>query len=586
MIRSQTGLRCVISAARVRPEPLALDAEGCVLGNPVHWVGALKRFLPWLSLVVAANATQAAIEPGLVAQLETVIQQEMRDWGIGGITVLLTDDQRTLYAAGFGEAKRDSIFRVGSISKLFNAVAVMQQVEAGKLDLDAPLPAELLPLNPFPDAPPVTLRQLLCHRSGVPRECPVGGYLDASEPGLAATVASARGCVLVTRPGEKTRYSNLGPSIAGLLVERGTGQSFEAYQRAHVLGPLGMNQSAWTLARVPRSRLVRAYMRVADGRGGWRRQAAPVFELGTIPAGNLFSTADDLAQFARALLRGGAGLLKAATLAEMWRPQLTEQSTGFGLGFMVDRFGQHRVISHSGAVYGHSSSLVLLPEAKLGVIVLANEDIVGGRVRRISRTALNLLLEARFGEQPAASPAPEAGADLNRFVGEYESQSYWARLEVRPGRLVGEVSGQPTWFSPVAGLKFTADSRIDDATPVEFQTDSAGQVTGFSMGVQRFRKVGAQPMPLPEPWRAVLGSYGPEFIPLVVSERHGHLYVMTENMVDYRLVPVNRQVCQLPPGMYVDEQVVFLMDPKGRVQGINFANMVFARRKAAPALPR
>jgi hypothetical protein len=61
---------------------------------------------------------------------------------------------------------------------------------------------------------------------------------------------------------------------------------------------------------------------------------------------------------------------------------------------------------------------------------------------------------------------------------------------------------------------------------------------------------------------------------------------MTENMVDYRLVPVNRQVCQLPPGMYVDEQVVFLMDPKGRVQGINFANMVFARRKAAPALPR
>lgn len=537
------------------------------------------------ALVVASQV--AGAQGNLGTRLEAVIRQEMQDWGIGGVVVALVDEHQTFYAAGFGEAKRDSVFRVGSISKLFTALAVMQQVEAGKLDLDAPLPADLLPLNPFPENPPVTLRQILCHRSGLPRESPVGGYLDASEPGLAATVASVRGCVLVTRPGEKTRYSNLGPALVGALVQRVSGQSFEAYQQAHLLGPLGMSQSAWTRARVPRDRLVPARMRVADGQGGWRRRAAPVFDLGTIPAGNLFSTADDLARFAQALMKGGQGLVKPATLAEMWRPQLTGERSGFGLGFMVGQFGQHRTVSHTGAVYGHSSSLVLLPEAKVAVIVLANEDLVGGRVRRISRAALSLVLETRFGEKPSDEPSASAPPpDLSRLVGQYESQSYWAQLEAGAGQLIGTISGQPTRFRPVGGLRFVADSRIDDATPVEFQTDGAGQVTGFTMGIQRFRRVTAPTAALPEPWPKFLGSYGPDFIPLVVSQRHGHLYVMTENMVDYRLVPVNRQVCLLPPGMYADEQVVFLTDPKGRVHGLNFANMVFSRRPTASRLLR
>jgi hypothetical protein len=127
-------------------------------------------------------------------------------------------------------------------------------------------------------------------------------------------------------------------------------------------------------------------------------------------------------------------------------------------------------------------------------------------------------------------------------------------------------------------LKFTADSRIEDATSVTFKRDAAGTITGFTMGAQRFERVPASPPPLPKEWRSCLGSYGPKFIPLIITERHGHLYAMTENMVDYRLTPVNRNVCLLPPGMYVDEQVVFLTGKNGRVHSINFANMIFPRR--------
>jgi len=518
----------------------------------------------------------------MMSNLEQIIAREMRQWGIGGISIALVDDQRVVYAAGFGEARRDSIFRVGSVSKLFNAIAVMQQVEAAKLNLDAPLPAELLPINPFMDHPAVTLRQTLCHRSGLQREAAVGGYLDDSEQGLAATVASVRPCVLATSPGSATRYSNLAPSIAGMLVERASGLSFEDYQYAQLLNPLGMADSAWSRTRIARERLITSHMRVADGRGGWTRRTAPLFDIGMIPAGNLFSTVDDLARFASALLAGGAGLVKPETLREMRRVQfISENPPAFGLGFIVGKFRNHRVISHNGAIYGFSSHFAFMPEEKLAVIVLANEDIVTGRTRHIALAGFSQLLKEKFGEQPPAAEDFPIPANLAAFAGDYESQSFWARLEERDGQLAGDISGQPAMLTPTGGLNFAAHGRLDDGTPVTFKQDGAGAICCFTMGPQQFERAPAHPAPLPPEWLAYCGSYGPDCIPVVVSERHGHLYAMTENMLDYRLTPLNRHACRLPPGMYTDEQVIFLTESDGRPRAINFANMLLPRQKAS-----
>jgi CubicO group peptidase (beta-lactamase class C family) len=518
----------------------------------------------------------------VIAALEHIIDKEMRRWGIGGVALALVDDQRIVCASGFGQARRDSIFRVGSVSKLLNAIGVMQQVEAGRLSLDAALSADVLPLNPFADNPPVTLRQTLCHRSGLQREATVGGYFDASEPGLAATIASARSCVLATRPGEAMRYSNFAPSVAGLMVERSSGLSFEDYQRRRLLDPLGMTDSAWSRAHVSRERLLPSRMRVADGNGGWTNRTAPLFDLGTIPAGNLFSTVDDLARFASALMAGGGGLVKPETLREMWRIQFTStEPPAFGLGFIVGQFRQHRMISHNGAVYGHSSFLGLLPEAKVAVVVLANEDIVNGRTRRIANAALSHLLEAKFGEPPPPQQDFSAPPKIEDFAGDYESQSFWASLETRDGQLTGNISGQPAEFRPAGGLNFALNSRLDDATPVAFEEDATGTICGFRLGTQHFRRVVTPAPSLPREWLAFCGCYGPDFIPLIVSERHGHLYAMSENMVDYHLTPVNRNTCALPPGMYWGEQAVFLTGPGGTPHAVNFANMLLARDSRA-----
>ena len=283
-----------------------------------------------------------------IRQLETVIRAELQQYGIGGISLALTDGQRIVHAAGYGEAHVDSIFRAGSISKLFNAVAVMQLVEAGKLDLDAPyeaLPHSTLPVNPFIDAPAITLRQMLCHRSGLQREAPVGGYLDDSQPTLSSTCESVRGCVVVTPPNSKTRYSNIAPSLAGHTVEVVSSQTFQSYQQEHIFAPIGMTRSAWLRRDIPGGGVIPPGLIVADGQGSFTYQPTPLFDLGTIPAGNLFTTAPDLAQFILMIDAKGQGqngrVLTEASCEEMSKPQL-DPAGAYGIGFALRKIPRPR----------------------------------------------------------------------------------------------------------------------------------------------------------------------------------------------------------------------------------------------------
>lgn len=540
--------------------------------------------LRWITYTTLTLASFTAIPTGasicdIIPAIEAKTLQEMSDWGITGISIAVVQDQSLVYSKGFGEVKADSVFRCGSISKLFNAVAVMQQVETGKLDLDAPIDPELLPFNPFPDGPAVTLRQILCHRSGLQRESAVGGYLDLSEPGIQATVESLRSGVLVTRPGEMLRYSNIAPTLAGYLVTQVSGLDYESYQMQHVLGPLKMSDSCWTRSNVNPAKMAPSHIRVADAQGGFTRQRTPLFDLGTIPAGNLFTTVEDLSKFAIELIRRGGRVLKKDTLESMWIPQLVESETGFGIGFVVGKFQKHKTIGHSGAVYGHSSAFTVLPDDGMAVIVIGNEDIANGRIRAISDHILNLLL-AGEGMEGSENPgkSPEEHPDWHSLTGTYLSESYWAEIEEKDGRLTANISGQPTQITWIEDDAFVADSRIYSRAGMKWLRDEAGHVTGFTLAGQTFQRADSKAAPIPEIWRSYFGSYGNDLIPLVVSERNGAIFIMTENMVDYRIHPINAHTAQLPPGMYIEEEVVFLTDTQGKVMGMDFANMVFEKR--------
>src|SRR5690242_15698731 len=304
----------------------------------------------------AARRDYAAV----AGQLELVIDQAMRAQGLPVVGIALVDDQQVVWAKGFGIvdsashrlAGPQTVFRVGSVSKLFTDVAIMQLVEQGKLDLDAPVTRYLPdfhPHNPYGKA--ITLRQLMSHRSGLVRESPVGSYFDSTSPPLSTTIASLNRTTLVYPPETHTKYSNAAIATVGYVLERMSGRPFAQALSAAVLQPLGMTTSGFEPMPALTRDLAPAMMWTLDG----RRFAAPTFQLGIAPAGSMYTTVGDLARFLSALFANGRGqngqLLKPETIAQMWTPQFARpgQEDGYGIGFRIGHLDGHRSVGHDGA---------------------------------------------------------------------------------------------------------------------------------------------------------------------------------------------------------------------------------------------
>ena len=312
----------------------------------------------------------------------------------------------------------------------------MRLVTQGRLDLDADIGPWLggQPENQFHDPPvPLTLRRLLGHRAGLTREATID-YLDGSEAPLAATLESLRGTRYKVDPsGQVYRYSNAGFAVIGAIVEAVSGESYDAYLSQHVLAPLGLADTHMRLAEAQRRRLApaRVWTRGRDA-------PAPIFNMGSAPAGNIAATLGDMACYGQALLKGGEPVLRPAALAAMWALSL-EKSTGYGLGFSVGQLDGHRCVGHGGALYGYASQLLLLPEAGLGVVMLSTLDVTHDAIDRLARYALRLKLADAGGERPTSPrrlPRPEpaicekwTGAyvtdDGDRLSLETEARSIW-----------------------------------------------------------------------------------------------------------------------------------------------------------------
>ncbi|MBX3744666.1 MAG: beta-lactamase family protein [Verrucomicrobiae bacterium] len=553
-------------------------------------------------LAVASRPGAAPLsEAEAIRRFETKAQAEIDSGRLSGVSVAWIDDQRVVMTAAFGWADKTrripaspaTVYRVGSISKLFTAVAAMQLAQAGELDIDAPARdyvPEFRIVDPFPDAAAPTLRQLMTHRAGLVRESPVGGYFDPTEPTAEATVASLADSVLVHPPGTVTKYSNSGITVVGRAVETLTQLPFDRYQAERILGPLRMDSSGFLLNRDLKGRLATGYLPVALVEGGFQERRAPHFEFGILPAGNLYSTVEDLGRFLACLFAEGRGpegdLIRPETLREMWRVQAPGATRGFGLGFAMGQHQGRNTFGHMGAVYGFTSQLVGLPGERLGVVVLANDDLAIGPVRRLTRHSLDLLLATKFGPPPPAEPDatpmdPPSPADIAALSGEYESRSYWARIEYHAGAGWRATFSRQRFDLVRSGPDtFRAHGRLGDDLEVRFERAPEGPAERLHALGQTFRRI--DPKALPEPplaWRALVGSYGPAFIPLIVSIRNGNLYAMTENEYDYRLTPLNRTVFHMPPGMYESEQIVFQLDRTGRAHTAVLANMPLARRR-------
>jgi CubicO group peptidase (beta-lactamase class C family)/D-alanyl-D-alanine dipeptidase len=518
------------------------------------------------------------------------ILHEMADKNIPGLSIALVDGPETVWTRGFGLARvSDSlpasartIYRVGSVTKLFTALGVMQEVEQGRLDLDAPVSRYLpdfAPTNQWNSA--ITLRQLLTHHAGIVREPPVGNYFDPRPATLAATVQSLNQTALVFQPGKSspTKYSNAGVSVAGMVLEATGKKPYEQIITERLLQPIGMAHSSFDPVR-DQANLATGTMWTTDG----RRFDAPTFSLGIAPAANLYSTAEDLARFLSFLLaRGQVGdtpLVRESTLLQMWQPQF--ERGPFGLGFDVSPFDGQPHVGHGGAIYGFATEFHVLPGERLGVVILANLELSNEVIERIGAFALRAMRaeKARTAMPEPVLTQPVPSARVREMHGHFFNDRRRFELRERQGTLMLVPAGGV----PVALRASGPNLVVDDVREFgnSFTPLSAGSI---AWGEQLFvRDPPPLPSPPPDRWLGLIGEYGWDHNTLYLYEDLGRLRALIEWYFTYPLEELSDSVFAFPErGLYGGERLVVHRDGAGRGTAVELNGIVFPRRSVGPA---
>lgn len=412
-----------------------------------------------------------------------LIEHEMRKQSIVGLSVAVVDDQKLLWARGFGFADKekgvpatpDTLYRVGSISKLFTDTAAMQLAEQGRLDIDAPLTRALPEFSirsRFAGAPPITLRGLMTHHAGLPRDY-LKDFFTETPPPFTSVIPLLADMDAAYAPGTVLSYSNLGITLVGAAVERAAGQPFADHMQKALLTPLGMSSASFSAGPSASPLMARGY-----SKGNVRDEPA----LRDVPAGGLNASVEDLARFAAMVFAGGEArggrVLKVETVAEMLRPQNAnvplDLDARIGIGWFIGRPAlQHggKVVLHGGATRNFHSSLVALPEHKLAVVVLSNSAGSGAAVERIATEVLSVALEARTGLRPPPAPeppkaAPLAEAEAGRWEGDYATLFGHVRVERRGNALTADVLGTRLDLEPRADGRLGLGYRLFGLFPI------------------------------------------------------------------------------------------------------------------------
>ncbi len=527
-----------------------------------------------------------------IDQLRSAIQREVEEKRLPAFSISLVNKDQVVWADGFGfqdadkkiPATSETVYRVGSVSKLFTDLALLQLVHEGKVDLDAPIERYLpdfKPNNPF--GVPITLRQMMSHRSGLVRESPIGNYFDPDEPTLADTVASLNRTSLVYKPETKTKYSNAAIAAVGLVLERQLDVSQPERVRQTILDPLHMQQSSFVVTPALEPLLATGWMQTYDG----RRFKAPTFLLGTGPAGNMYSSMLDLSKFMSCLLaegkHGDGTILHPETLQLMTTP-ITDaegKSQGFGLGFHVQELDGYTKIGHGGAIYGFSTQLELLPQRELGVAASSSLDGSNGVVSRLADYALRLMIAVQDGQPLPAyrhtDPVPKERAA--QLIGQYREAGgdRFAKISELNGQLFMQ---RGTYRHELRSASDDGSIVVDDASLYGMAVE-VGDAGVLTIGDVAYERLPAEPpAEIPDRWRGLIGEYGWDHNTLYILEEDGKLYALIEWFYYYPLKEISDNEFAFPDyGLYHGEGLKFTRDAQGNATAVNAAEVVFKRRE-------
>jgi len=340
--------------------------------------------------------------------VDTYVSRKMKELGIPGAALVIVQGDQIVHLKAFGVADGSgrpvtpqTPFFTGSTGKSFTALAVMQLVEAGKIELDAPVQT-YLPWFRVADVKAseiITVRHLLNMDSGIPRS--IGqeqiANVDLSDSAIENNVRALAKIDLIAPPGERYEYSNSNYVTLGMLIQEVTGQSYETYITEHIFNPLDMQNSFTSKSEAQQDGLAVGFQK-------WFGMpvAAPnlPFIRGSLPAGYLNMSAEDLGHYLIAQLNDGSyqgvSVLSPTGVAELHHPYIQMPGTTdfYAMGWEVQQYQDVQVISHNGAVPGYTTGMFLVPEKDLAVALVMNtfSPMLGVRVQRVPSSVLRMLL--------------------------------------------------------------------------------------------------------------------------------------------------------------------------------------------------
>jgi CubicO group peptidase (beta-lactamase class C family) len=427
------------------------------------------------------------------------LKELLKHYNIPGVSLAVWHEgEEFATAAGMAnlragiEATPDTLFLIGSITKVFTTTLIMQMVERGDVELDAPVRAYMpeLQLSDPQATETVTVRHLLTHTSGI-----TGDYFPdcgRGDDAVERCVASLAGVEMLYRPGEMFSYCNSGFILAGRLIERVTGQTWDSVLREWLLDPLGLD----TFSTLPEEALLHrvGVGHVLSDTGALRPgQMWPEVRSGG-PAGfTPFATTADLLRFARMHLAGGrapsgAHLLSPASAAMMQAQQVESnpsgayEGAGWGLGWARYRYGENEpVIGHNG---GGSAVLRVLPERNFAIASLTNAPL--GML--VGHQVIDELIQNFFGLRIPTVPEPTwEPLDLSRYEGVYRHLDTRHHISQSNGGLSVETESRTTSttiLEPIDGTTFIAHTPGSDvpSKAAFLRPDADGRPMYFHIG--------------------------------------------------------------------------------------------------------
>jgi CubicO group peptidase (beta-lactamase class C family) len=398
------------------------------------------------------------------SELEAVAQEQLKKANIPGAAMAIVHGTELVFAKGFGVSNietgarvvPETLFRIGSTTKMFTATVLVSLAEEGKIDLHEPIRKYVDGLSPGLSS--LTAHQLLSHTAGLKDEAPCYGPHDILT--LADTVRSWNDDYVFTQPGRIFSYANPGYTLAGFLIEQIGGNSYVFEMTRKLLKPLGMKSTTFQPTVAMTYPLSQGHTCVPQAPPAVVRPFTD--HAGYWPAGFLFSSVNDLARFAIAFMNDGQiedkQVLSQSVIHKLSTPVMHVHSDAsgqgqYGYGLFISEYRGARLLHHAGAIKGFICSFTIVPQHRVAVITVANSI---ASLEKVEEKALELMLPLEEKSEPTPLQAlPTNDAEIAKYTGLYCQAELQIDIFAQAGKLFFHQPGVELPMSRVGDHRFS-----------------------------------------------------------------------------------------------------------------------------------